>query len=116
MDTSVTELSMQVHRVSFTPLKSRKRPFSAVSQLQSHLSSIGVHASRHAGNSIRIGGRRGDQPRTILTAQAASVDTEPLVSTPVGSDKARPKTEPQPQQQQPRFDWHDQWYAIGYEK
>ena len=116
MDASITELSMQVHRVRFTPLNSRKRPFSAVSQLQSHSSRIGVHTHRHAGNSIRIGGRLCDQPRSLVTAQAASLDTEDLAHTPVGSDKARPKTEPDPQQQQPRFDWHAQWYAIGYEK
>lgn len=100
---------------SFTQLTSRKRPFSAVSQLQPRLSNANIHNSRLVGTSVRSASASSQQPRCLARAQAASVDTEDLVTTPERSDKARPQIEPLPQQQ-PRFDWCDQWYAIGYEK
>ena len=99
---------------SFTQLTSRKRPFSAVSQLQPRLKNANIHNSRYIGTLTRCASASSQQPR-LARVQAASVDTEELVTTPQGSDKARPQIEPSPQQQS-RFDWCDQWYAIGYEK
>ena len=93
---------------------SRKRPFSAVSQLQPRLHCSKVYSSRYAGSSNRCASAVDQKSRCLVRAQAAGVDTEDLVSTPVGSDKARPQIEPLPRQQ-PRFDWFDHWYAIGYE-
>lgn len=108
-------MDQQVQCGSFMQLTSRKRPFSAVSQLQPRLNSANMHITRYVGTSTRCASASSQQPRCLVKAQAASVDTQDLVTTSKGSDKARPQIEPLPQQQ-PRFDWCNQWYAVGYEK
>ena len=95
---------------SFT---SRKRPLLAVSELPTRLHRANIDISRYVGSSTRFASSQ--QPRCLARARAASMNTADLVTTFEGSDKARPQIEPLPQQQ-PHFDWCDQWYAIGYEK
>lgn len=112
--TQSTRVDRQVPCTSFKQFNSRKRPFSAVSQLQPRLRCFTNHKSPDAD----IPNRCADasfQPHRCLVRAQAQADTEALVSTPKGSDKARPQNEPLPQQQ-PRFDWYDQWYAVAYER
>lgn len=110
--TQSSRVDRQVPCPSFKQFNSRKRPFSAVSQLQPRLRGVTNRKSPYADIPTRCAPFQ--QPRCLIRAQAQA-DTEDLVSTPKGSDKARPQNEPLPQQQ-PRFDWCDQWYAIAYEK
>ena len=112
--TQSTRVNRQLPCPGFKQFNSRKRPFSAVSQLQPRLPCVRNHKSPYADIPTRCANVSSQQPRCLVRAQAQA-DTEDLVSTPKGSDKARPKNETLPQQQ-PRFDWCDQWYAIAYEK
>ncbi|KAL3140600.1 hypothetical protein ABBQ32_005170 [Trebouxia sp. C0010 RCD-2024] len=111
MDLPCTQQTLHVVPATCMQPYSRKRPFSAVSLLHSPKAC----SSRYTGCSKRSSSPCAELPRCLVRAQAASVDTEDLVSTPVGSDEARPKVEPLPQKQR-SLDWFDHWYAIGYEK
>lgn len=111
---TATRVDRQLPCASCKQFNSRKRPFSAVSQLQPRRPFVRNHKSPYADIPTRCANASFQQPRCLVLAQAQAA-TEDLVSTPKGSDKARPQNEPLPQQQ-PRFDWCDQWYAIAYEK
>ena len=116
METLKKGLPLHVKCLRFTQSSSRKRPFSAVSQLSPPSGSVHDRLNRQSSRSDTLAGKSADQARLCVKAHAASLDTEDLVSTAPGSDKARSQIEPLPQEQASHFDWHDQWYAIGYEK
>ena len=98
--------------MQFAQTRSRKRPFTALSPTQCRHTSSNHDFAPHSRGSHLSTSRSVYKPSAHI--RAVTLDTAEAASDSVEAKHVHPEPIPQSNQQQ-RFDWHDQWYAVGYE-
>ena len=111
MHQTTQECRLQGTSAHLTRFCSRKRPFVALSQTQC------CHARdpRRASSGAKPSVSRSARELQAEPLRAATLGTAEAASDSIEATNVRPEALSQSDQRQ-RFDWYNQWYAIGYER
>ncbi len=114
MHQTTQECRLQGTSVHLTRFYSRKRPFVALSQTQCcHVSH--TRDPRRASSGSRPSVSRSARELQAGPLRAATLGTAEAAFDSIEATNVTPEALSQAAQRQ-RFDWHNQWYAIGYER
>ena len=111
MHQTTQECRLQGTSAHLTRFCSRKRPFVALSQTQC----CNARDPRRASSESRPSVSRSARELQAGPLRAATLGTAEAASDSIEATNVRPEALSQSDQRQ-RFDWHNQWYAIGYER
>ncbi len=105
------ECRLQGTGAHLTRFCSRKRPFVAVSQTLC----CNTRDPRRASGGSRPSVSRSAREQQVGPLRAATLGTAEAASDSIEATNVRPEALSQSDRRQ-RFDWHNQWYATGYER
>ena len=111
MHQTTQECRLQGTSAHLTRFCSRKRPFVALSQTQCCI----ARDPRRASSGSRPSVSRSAHEQQVGPLRAATLGTAEAASDSIEAINVRPEALSQSDQRQ-RFDWDNQWYAIGYER